>query len=129
MKKRINQTLMELWIGEVVFGFLCQVVGLFFVSQKGYFSIGLWIGVATAVINSYHMWYSLDLAMELSKSDAEKLIGSRYMLRYLILILVLALTYYLKIGNVFAAFLGYMGMKFAAYIQPFVHKIFFKGEE
>lgn len=123
MKRKIHETLLELWIGEFLFGLICQLGGMLFLSELAFYSIGLWIGVLTSMVSAYHMWYSLDLAMDQDEKTASKIMGSRYLVRYMMFVLVLGVTYYAKIGNPFATFLGYMGLKVAAYMQPFVHKI------
>lgn len=124
----VNQTLFELWIGEIFFGILCQLVGIvvgvcILKRPVGLYSIGLWIGVLTAGLGSYHMWYSLEIATTLPEKEAGKMMGTRYLIRYVALIIVLGVLYYTNIGNAFAAFLGYMSMKAAAYLQPFTHKL------
>lgn len=124
----VNQTLFELWIGEILFGIVCQIVGtvigLCLLKRPiGLYSIGLWIGVLTAGIASYHMWYSLEIATTLPEKEAGKMMGTRYLIRYVFLIVVLGVLYYTNFGNAFAAFLGYMSMKAAAYMQPLTHKL------
>lgn len=120
--KKIDQTLAELWVGEILFGILCQIPGAILVHDKAGFSIGLWAGVLLAGACSFHMWWVLQRAMDMAEQDAGKMAGTQYLLRYLAVILLVLGAYFSGRINAFAAFLGYMSMKGGAYLTPFVHK-------
>lgn len=124
LEERFTDTVTEMWIGELLFGIVCELVFVWFAKDRLTFSIGLWAGVILCMACTLHMqrtiYRSLDIADE---KDAGKYIGSRYLIRYFALIILVVLLYFSGLGNAFAAFLGYMGMKPAAYIQPFIHKV------
>ena len=44
-----NTTLLEMRVGTVLFGVLCQAGVVWFVKDKAGFSIGLWLGITAAV--------------------------------------------------------------------------------
>ena len=48
MKRKIDQTLLELWLGILAYGAVFEIVLLFF-SRNPAYSIGLWIGVFLAM--------------------------------------------------------------------------------
>ena len=48
------------------------------------------------------------------------------LLRYVVVILVFVCIIYFRLGNPIAAFAGVMGLKIAAYLQPFLHKTILK---
>lgn len=125
MKKRIlkiNRTLFELETGIIIFGIVCQLVILPF-GERVQYSVGLWIGILTALIAAWHMWRSLDRGLELSEKGAVSYLSRQNILRYVIIVLILIVTASAKIGNPLTAFLGIMGLKVSAYMQPLTKKI------
>lgn len=123
IQKVIPETVYEMWIGELLFGIVAELIGVLLVKNKVGYSIGLWSGVVLAFISIYHMWWAIDRAFDMNENKAGKFVGSQYGIRYALLIMMVAILYVTGWGNAFAAFLGYIGMKLAAYIQPFIHKI------
>ena len=122
MKKKINRTLAGLLLGIFLWGVIWQAAGVWFVPDKAACSLGLWLGVLTAGICAVHMYRSLDLALDLSEKDAQKYMMSRSMMRYGLIILVLLVLMITEAGNPLCCFLGVMGLKAAAYLQPLLHK-------
>lgn len=122
MKRKINETLLELMVGIFLWGVLWQAAGIWFVSDKMGCSLGLWLGVLTALLCAVHMYRSLDRALDLSEKDAQKYMMSRSMMRYGLIIVVLLTLMVTEAGNPLCCFLGVMGLKAAAYLQPLLHK-------
>lgn len=121
-KIKIDATLFDLCMGIFLYGIVCQIILLFF-SRRPEYSIGLWIGAVLAVIGSVHMWWTLERSLEMASKDATKTVGTQYLIRYAILVIVMALLAVSGFANPLFAFLGYMGMKVSAYMQPFTRKI------
>lgn len=119
---RMNRTLFELETGILIFGCVCQMFVVFVTDKTGY-SIGLWIGIATAVFSAYHMWRSLDIGLELGEKSAVGYLSRQNIIRYVVVAAVLIATAATNAGNPLTAFLGVMGLKAAAYMQPFTKKI------
>lgn len=122
--KQLSDVLPDMLVGEILFGILCQVVGLFFVKERVFYSIGLWIGVILSMAMAIHMAWSLSIALSLGQEGAVTMMQKHNLLRYGVLTIILGIVMVLKIGNPIAAFLGVMGLKVAAYIQPITHKLF-----
>lgn len=123
MKKKINETLAELLIGILLWGVIWQAGGVWFVRDKAGCSLGLWAGILTAGVCAVHMYRSLDRALDLSEKDAQKYMMSRSMMRYGLIIVVLLVLMITEAGNPLCGFLGVMGLKTAAYLQPLLHKV------
>lgn len=121
--KKLPDTVTEMWIGECLWGVVCELIGVWFVTDKLGCSIGLWLGVILSAYSAYHMWKCIDVAMDMQEDSASKYLGSRYIIRYFLLIILVVALYFTGWGNPFAAFVGYLGMKPAAYIAPFIHKL------
>lgn len=126
MKEKIadvNKTLIELLIGILLFGIICQIVGAVFVKELASYSSGLWIGIVTAMATAVHMYKSLDRALDLDAGSASKKIQVQSIIRYVFIVIIMGITMVNGYTNPLAAFLGIMGLKVAAYLQPFTHKL------
>ncbi len=126
-KSRIDRTLSEMFLGILVFGIVCQFTIVWFVPKKFFFSIGLWIGIITACLYSYHLWWSLDrnLTINADNERGATAFSVRYsVIRYAMTALILA-GLWLVGGNtaMLAGFLGVMGIKAGAYLQPVISHI------
>ena len=44
-----NETLLEMWIGTILFGVLCQISVVWFLKDKSDYSIGLWLGIVAII--------------------------------------------------------------------------------
>lgn len=133
MLRRINRALPGMIMGIILYGIVVWAAGIWFVEDKLHYSTGLWIGIAVAIGAAVHMAVVLQDAMDLSENGAKSKVTIQYMLRYLVIVVVFFLTAYFKLGNLIMLFLGVMGLKAGAYLQPFTDKVFIKltgrGEE
>lgn len=120
--KEINSALPGLLIGIVSFGAVCQAAGFFLVSDKADFAIGLWIGVGIAIFMSFHMAHSLNSTVERDVKGAQAAAIRQNIIRYLVVVIVFGILMLTRTGNPLAAFLGVMGLKFSAYVQPIFSK-------
>jgi hypothetical protein len=120
---KINNSLPGLLLGIILFGILCQIVGLFLVKDKADYSIGLWIGVLTAIFMAFHMAICLNTTVLLSEKGAQASVTRQSILRYVIVIAVEMLLMFTEIGNPLSGFLGIMGLKVSAYIQPLLSRL------
>lgn len=118
---RINRTVFEIWTGIIIFGFLCEF-GVFFIPSKVIYSVCLLVGILTAVLASYHMWWSIDRSLDYGV-DAPKKLSMHFMIRYIFLIIVLGIMGFRFGSYVLVTFVGIMGMKAGAYLQPVTKKL------
>lgn len=133
MKKRItriNRTLFELETGILIYGVVCQLVILLIRNRPGY-SLGLWIGIVTAMLGAFHMWWSLDRALDLPEKAAVRSMSTHNIIRYLVFVLVVGAAAVTQIANPLFIFLGIMSIKVSAYMHFLTQKISVKiyGEE
>ena len=130
MLKRLNDILPELILEIFLYGLLVQLTGVWFVEEKLLYSTGLWIGIGTAMGMAIHMAVvimdTVDLVIE-RKAKMRTTIFS--VLRYIVVVAVFAVVIYFGLGNVITMFIGVMGLKAAAYFQPFMHRIIKKIKE
>lgn len=124
MLKRINESLPGLVTGIILYGVIAQLTGVWFVQDKWAYSIGLWYGIAIAIGMGINMAVVIyDTISFYGEGDANKRVASKAMLRYVVVAILLGILGYFNIGNLFAAFLGVMGLKVSAYLQPLLTKL------
>lgn len=124
MLKRLNKVLPELVLGILIYGVVVWTAGIWFVRDKLLFSTGVWIGVFLAVGMAIHMAVVIEDAVSIGGGRAK--LAAMSLLRYIVVVLIFCGTAYFHLGDPIAAFLGVMGLKIAAYMQPFLHKVILK---
>ena len=120
-----NGTLKEMLCGMVLYGLVGQIVILLFIRGDGG-SLGWGVGVLTAIGCGYQMWWSLDRALDLSEGDASKKVMTYSMLRYIVIVAIMAVVMITEFANPLAAVFGVFALKAGAYLQPLMHKLFNK---
>jgi len=124
MLRRINPALPGLVAGIVIYGLIIQLAGVWFVEDKIGYSIGLWYGIAIGIgmaINLATVIY--DAVTFDGEGNANKRVAAKSMLRYIVVAILFGILGYFEFGNLFTAFLGVMGLKISAYLQPLLNKI------
>ena len=119
--KRINETVLEMWTGMLIWGILCQIIPVWFVNDRFGYSLGLWIGIIMAGASAYHMWWALDRGLD-DEGSAQAYIRKLSLFRYAAILIVFGVLMLTDIANPLSAFLGIMGLKAGAFMQPFLHK-------
>ena len=122
--KKINRTVLEMDLGILFLGVLAQIIGVFFVKDEVMYAKSLWFGVLLALAATYHMYRSLDRALDQSEKTAQKMILRGYILRYVILIFLLLVLMKTEVMNPLIFFFSYViSMKVTAFLQPLTHKL------
>ena len=125
---KINETVRELWLGILIWTLAWQIVPVWFMKEAVSYSLGLWLGALLALGASYHMWWALERGLE-DAGSAQKYIGKQAVIRYLVIVAAFAVIMITQIANPLSAFAGIMGLKAAAYMQPFLHRRLHGGKK
>lgn len=125
----INSALPGLMLGIIVCGVISEIAGVFLVADKLNYTIGLWIGVLTALGMALHMAYVLDRVLDRGEKGAQAAVARHSIIRYLAVILVLGVLMITEVGNPIAAFVGIIGLKVSAYLQPLFAKLSHRKEK
>lgn len=120
--KRIPRALLELWLGILFTGALVQCIGMWFAGNRGNYTIALWIGILMAMLMVFHMYRTLDRALDLG-AGAQKAVTIANFIRYGCILIIFAMIMVTGVWNPLVTFLGVMSVKVAAYLQPFTHKL------
>lgn len=124
MFRRLNEALPELLLGIFIYGIIIQVAGVWFAEDKLRYSSGLWIGIVTAMAMAYHIARIIAESVDsMNAAKARSRIIAKGILRYAAVVVVFTATMYFDLGNLITLFLGVMGLKISAYLQPALHKV------
>ena len=124
MFRRLNEALPELLLGIFLYGIVIQVTGVWFAKDQLRYSSGLWIGIVTATGMAYHIARIIAESVDSVNAIKERnRIIAKGILRYAAVVIVFTVTLYFDLGNLITLFLGVMGLKISAYLQPSLHKV------
>lgn len=127
MLRRLNDALPGLILGIIVYGIVVELAGVWFVADKLRYSTGLLIGIVLACGMAINMAVVLEDAVSvMGENHAQAKIIAKSIFRYVIIVVVFLAMMKFNLGNLFTAFIGVMGLKVAAYLQPFTHKAILK---
>lgn len=130
MLKRLNDVLPRLILGILVYGACVEFGGVWFVTDKLRYTTGLAIGIALAVGMAIHMAVVLQDAVDLyGGSGAQRRIVAKSVFRYLVVVIVFFVMMKWNLGNLVMAFVGVLGLKVSAYLQPLADKFILKRKE
>ena len=118
--KGLNEALTGLLLGIAIYGLIVEFAGVWFVSDKLRYTSGLWIGIACAMGMGIHLAMVIEEAVRMGDTGTKRL-SFKSVLRYLVVVFV-----FFHLGNLVSAFIGVLGLKVSAYVQPFMHKMIFK---
>lgn len=130
MKRQNNEpfrTLVDLWTGISLYFLILEVVGLIFTKNRVSYTLGLLAGCATAAFLVWHMYRSIDTALDLGEEDALKYSGKNSMIRMLVMTAVVFAGIRLSVFSFPAVILGIFGLKIAAFTQPLIHSYLDQG--
>lgn len=123
MLRRINQALPELLFGILAYGVVVQLVGMWFVEDRVQYTVGLWFGIVVAMGMAINMAIVILDAVDTMAERRSTVRTTLFsLLRYLVVVFVFFIVWYFKLGNPIVMFIGVMGLKVSAYLQPFTHK-------
>ena len=124
MLRRINESLPGLLAGILLYGGIVQLVGMWFVEDKVGYSIGLWYGIAIAIGMGINMAVVIYDAVTFDgENNANGRVVVKSMLRYVVVVILFCILGFFEFGNIIAAFIGAMGLKISAYMQPLLTKL------
>lgn len=129
MKSKIDTTLLQLWMGILAYAIACQIIGMWFVDSILKYTVGLWIGVLVAGGAAWHMWWSIDRNLTVNADNergAQIFAAKSNMLRYAVILFVFLILCLTDFSYPLAGFLGIMGLKAGAYLQPLMKRIYDK---
>ena len=128
----MDETLKELLTGISLFEILAVLAGIWFVDSPVKYVLGVLAGAVLALLAAIHMYWSIRKNLEVNMDNASA--ANAYsvkssMIRYGVILIVFLFFCLTDIAYPLAVFLGIMGLKAGAYLQPFTHKYLFRKQE
>lgn len=128
-KSNPKSTLIELLLGILLFEIVCELIGVFFVKNAVKYSTGLGIGAILACASAIHMFWSLRCNFAMNGNNekgAQSYAIRNNMIRYILIFAVFLVVCMTDFVYPLATFLGIMGLKVGAYLQPLTYKFILK---
>jgi hypothetical protein len=122
MKK--NSTLLELLIGIILSSVVIQIIVAIILKDYLYNAIGLWSGTAIACFMAIHMKRSIEDVLDLGEEGGVKRMRSTYLVRMMIVAIAMGIVICFNLGNPITMLFGALTLKIAAYLQPYINKLF-----
>jgi len=136
MREKLHPTLIELWIGIVIWSILIAAAGVWFCKDKPAWGFGILFGMISAFGLAFYMTKSVGkLVDDLDAGRGDRVIRVSSMIRLFAAAAVIAVACVIPRMNPIGTFLGILSMKFAAYSNPLIHKVtskvhpYFKDKE
>lgn len=117
-----NKTLKELITGIVIVSVLFEILTLLICEGRLYGTIGLIIGTISAILCAVYMAYSIEIAVLLDEKSSIAYMRKGTVYRYLCLCVVLIIVGITNIGSPVTLILGFLTLKFGAYLNPLIHR-------
>ncbi len=118
-----DMILVELGVGLVFYGIIVQIILFFIPENLMELTMGLWAGIILAAGMSFHMKRTIEDALDIGTTGAEKHLKKNSALRMLVVMLLICMFIYFDIGNMYSLFVGVFGLKISAYLQPYIYKL------
>lgn len=123
MLRRLNDALPGLVLGIILYGIAVELIGVWFVEDKLRYTTGLLVGILLACGMAVNIAVVLQDSVDTyGASHAQAKIIAKSVLRYVVVVIVFFVMMKWNLGNLFTAFIGVLGLKVSAYLQPFIHK-------
>lgn len=123
MSKEERRVIYMVAIGILVFFVLASIPVLIFTKDKLRCELGLFIGSVMAVLMLWHMNATIYKAVHLEKHHSAYLAWSSVG-RLLVVAGLIVLATWTGIANPIFMVVGMLGLKFGAYVEPFLEKRF-----
>jgi len=124
MRKQTNKavwTLIDLWIGIIVYFVIFEIIGLIFVPNRITYTLGLLTGCVTAGFLAWHMYSILDTALDMAQEDAVNYSKKNSALRLLVMLVVALAGMKFSLLSFPGIFIGILGLKISAFFQPYTN--------
>lgn len=117
-----SQLIRRMIIVILVYGVICSVPILIFTKDRFECELGLVIGLLLALGMLLHMNMVIKKSVFMEGGES-KYLAFNSILRLIIVLVVMGICTITHVANVLTILLGAMGLKVAAYAQPFIEKI------
>ena len=115
--KDINEALPGMLLIECIYLVVAQIIIFIAVPNKIMCAVGLLAGCLYAVFSSFHLSFTIRKVVYGGHKQSSTLVFG-----YIVMIILLALLYIFKAGDLLCAIIGMFSEKIAAYLSPLLDK-------
>ena len=119
--RRVNETLLDLVIGCLIYGFVFELIGLLAVPDRTAWTLGLLLGILAAIGMSISMYMGIDSALSMDPQAAGRSMTIQSILRLLVMLLVGLLAIRVKQISFPAVVVGLLGLKVSAHLHIYTN--------
>lgn len=120
--RQLDETFLDLIIGILLFGVVSGILGMIITKGNWWYLLGILIGIVAAAGMITHMMVSIKRAVEMDTHQASRYMIRCTIIRYVIMLLILAPGIKLDFACFIGIVIGFLGNKFSAFLQGFVHQ-------
>lgn len=118
---KVNETLLDLIIGSILYGAVFEVIGLIVVENKVSYSLGIALGTGVSVFCAWSMFHSLNVCLDMDSRQASISMVIRSILR----LMVMLVASWVAIKWAWISFpgtiIGMFGLKMAAHFNMYTN--------
>lgn len=123
--KELNDAIPGILLIDLVYLIVGEILVWAFFPNKVMGTVGFLFGVIYSVFATFHMSFRIRKIVY-GQADTSKTLLIGYFVRFVVMLIVLAVLYLFNIGDLLCAIAGMFSMKVSAYLQPFTNKILSK---
>lgn len=128
--KEARETLKELIVGIVLYGILLCIGSIILFQGQYSIACGIGLGAFGAIMIAVHIFWSLNRSLDLGEDGAVKRERVMVVLRMIIMGLIAAVgIIFSQQFHILGIFVGLLGLKISAYLQPLLHNYILKPKE
>lgn len=121
----LNEALPLMFLVDFLYLIIGEAVIFAFLPNKLFYAIGFLAGILYSVFCSIQMSLRIRKVVY-GRASTTKTLMIGYIFRLSVMLILFALLYYFKIGDLLAALVGMFSMKVSAYLQPLTNKFLTK---
>lgn len=119
--REANETLLDLIFGSLLWSLVVEIAGLFIVSNKLSYTIGIVLGTAVAVGMSISMEKGLERCLHMNKTKSQRDMVLRSMIRWFFMLAAVWAGMAFDTVSLPGVILGILGLKIAAHLHMYTN--------
>lgn len=121
--KESKEILIEICLGIGMYCILGELLICLFPINTVPVALAFFLGCAMSTCSMIHITYMTELVLDMhNQKEARKYTIGAYLLRMAVVTAVVLIVYFTAYLNMAALFIGLIGIKAGAYLQPFTHR-------
>lgn len=119
--KGINETLLDLIIGSLVYSLFFEMIGLLFVENKLSYSAGLFLGTGVSFFMAWSMYRGLNICLDMERRSSTRSMILRSLFRMLVMLAALWVGLKFSAVSFAGVLIGMIGLKMAAHLHMYTN--------